>query len=386
MKPVKSLERDLTPSYEPGPGNHPVEVHPMEKLAVIMAGGSGIRLWPLSRENRPKQFISIGKKKSMLLRTVERLKGVIDADRCYVVTGTDQKSMVMEALKDLIPPSHILLEPLRKNTAACITYAAMVLKNEHKEGLLCCIPSDSWIKEEEGYKAALETACREAKAKNRIAVIGVTPTFPATGYGYIKADTGKPAAGEDVYPVLQFLEKPSMEKAGEFIASGEYLWNSGIVTGTLDSILNNVESFLPGLFHRLSGAVRLTDEAEKSAALEKAYREIDAVSFDRGVLEKSMQISVVKGNFGWSDIGSLDAMDSMLGTDSMGNAVEGNYAGIETCNSVIYSGNNLVATIGLENMIVVNTGDVVLVCPRERAQEIRELVELLRRDGYEQYL
>jgi mannose-1-phosphate guanylyltransferase len=351
-----------------------------------MAGGSGIRLWPLSRENRPKQFISIGKKKSMLLRTVERLKGVIDADRCYVVTGTDQKSMVMEALKDLIPPSHILLEPLRKNTAACITYAAMVLKNEHKEGLLCCIPSDSWIKEEEGYKAALETACREAKAKNRIAVIGVTPTFPATGYGYIKADTGKPAAGEDVYPVLQFLEKPSMEKAGEFIASGEYLWNSGIVTGTLDSILNNVESFLPGLFHRLSGAVRLTDEAEKAAALEKAYREIDAVSFDRGVLEKSMQISVVKGNFGWSDIGSLDAMDSMLGTDSMGNAVEGNYAGIETCNSVIYSGNNLVATIGLENMIVVNTGDVVLVCPRERAQEIRELVELLRRDGYEQYL
>lgn len=364
-----------------------IEVPTMEKYAVIMAGGSGTRLWPLSRENKPKQYINIGSsEKGMLLQTVERLNGVISADKCCIVTNTDQKSMAIEALKDIIPHSNIILEPLRKNTAACITYAALLLKNKYKGGIMCCIPSDSYIKDEESYKSALNTACQEAESNNCIVVIGITPSYPATGYGYIKAGTGQSAVEDNVFPVLQFLEKPCIEKAKEFVSSGEYLWNSGIVIGTIDSILNNVKNFLPGLFHKLSEAVNLPGGSGNDVALKKAFQEIDNISFDHGVLEKSKEIRVVKGDFGWSDIGSLEALDKVFEVDSMGNAVSGNHIGTKTSNSIIYSGNSLVATVGLENMIIINTGDVILACPKERAQEIRELVELLRRDGYEKYL
>lgn len=357
----------------------------MEKYAVIMAGGSGTRLWPLSRENRPKQYISIGTEKCMLLQTMERLNGVVSADKCYIVTNTGQKSLADDALQRLVPPSNIILEPLGKNTAACITYAVLLLKNNYENGLVCCIPSDSYIKDEENYKFTLKTAFREAENNNCIVVIGIPPSCPATGYGYIKADISQSEEKDNVFPVQQFLEKPCIEKAREFVSSGQYLWNSGIVIGTIDSILSHVKNFLPGLFHKLSETMNPLDAPEKDAALTKAFQEIESISFDQGVLEKSREIRVVKGDFGWSDIGSLDALDKVLDIDSMGNAVSGNHIGTETSNSVIYSENSLIATIGLENMIIINTGDVVLACPKERAQEIRGLVKLLRQHGYEKY-
>lgn len=358
----------------------------MERYAVIMAGGAGTRLWPLSRENKPKQFLRPGNEKSMLRQTLERLQGIVDNKNLYVVANTQQKNLAEEALGGLILPSRVLLEPLRKNTAACITYAAMLLKKEFKNGILCCIPSDSWVLDEDRYRAALEIACREAESGNSIVVIGITPSFPATGYGYIQADMDKNQSGAAAFPVLQFAEKPCIEQAKVFVSSGEYLWNSGIVAGTIDCVLDNVKSFLPGLYETLAEAVPAMEGGENDGVLEEAYRKLDAVSFDRGVLEKSSQIVVVKGDFGWSDIGSLDALDFVFGTDLMGNTVSGNHMGINTCSSVIYSESGLVATVGLDNMIVVNTGDTVLVCPREKAQEIRELVELLKRNGYEKYL
>ena len=358
----------------------------MEKYAVILAGGSGTRLWPLSRENRPKQYICIGSEKCILLQTIERLSGVVSTDKCYVATNTSQKIMLMDVLQGFVPPSNTILEPLKKNTAACITYAVLLLKHKYEEGIVCCIPSDSYVKDEEGYKFALETACREAEKNNCMVVIGITPSYPATGYGYIKTGISNSEAKENAFMVQQFTEKPCIEKAREFVANGQFLWNSGIVIGTMDSILNNVRCFLPDLYYKLSEAVNnLADEPQKDSALEKAFLEIENISFDSGVLEKSKEIRVVKGNFGWSDIGCLDALDKVYDIDSMGNSVSGSFLGIEASNNIISSEKCLTAAIGLDDMIIINTGDVVFICPKKRAQEVRVVVELLKQHGYEKY-
>jgi mannose-1-phosphate guanylyltransferase len=358
----------------------------MEKYAVIMAGGSGTRLWPISRKKRPKQYISLDGKKSMLLQTIERLHGIIPPNRCHIVTNTEQHTMITNTLGSLISHSNILLEPLRKNTAACITYAALDIRNKYGEGVICCLPSDSYIKDEETYRYTLKTACEEAESRNCMVVIGIKPSFPSTGYGYIKTGTIDGSMQSDVFPVIQFLEKPSPEKAKEFVSSGEYLWNSGMLIGTIESILSNVKKHLPDTYDKLSKAVNLPDSDENFLALTKAFQEIESISFDYGVLEKSSDVRVVKGSFDWSDIGSLDALDAVFDADSNNNAVAGLYAGIDTKNSVIYSKDGIVAAIGLENMIIVNTYDIVLVCPRERAHEIRAMVELLERNGHEKFV
>ncbi|XOQ48771.1 MAG: Mannose-1-phosphate guanylyltransferase [Eubacteriales bacterium] len=354
----------------------------LEKYAVVMAGGSDSRLWPLSRESKPKQFIRIQNDQCMLLKTINRLHELVPLDHIYIVTNRNLLEITQETVKNLLPSSNILLEPSRKNTAACILYAALLLEQKFGDGLLCFVPADGLVRNIPAYCAALDQAYRAAEETGELVVIGITPTYPATGYGYIHlAEPQKDGAVS--YPVDRFTEKPDQETAVRFVASKEYFWNSGILTGRISAILDSSKQHLPEHYHTISAALHPMDGQNSSAAIESAYNRLQSISFDYGVLEKAHSIRAVVANFDWDDIGNLDALSQIFQTDENGNSVSGKFCGMDTKNSVIYSDGAVISAIGVENMLVASTGDAVLVCPRERVQEIKNLVDKLKTNGFE---
>lgn len=354
----------------------------MEKYAVVMAGGTGSRLWPLSRENKPKQFISIEGSKCMLLQTIERICEIIPADRCFIITNKNLLDITMETVKNIIPYSNIILEPMRKNTAACIAYASLLLKEKIGEGILCFVPADGYVKDHAAYRSALEQAYHAAEMGNNLVIIGIVPSRPATGYGYIQINTDA-QIDKNVFQVNQFIEKPDIDTAEKLISSGTYLWNSGILLGRIDAIIENMKLFLPDHIKEISLALKQVDGQDQISAVENAYDKIPSISFDKGVLEKSDCIYAVKGQFDWDDIGNFDALSKNLNSDAAGNKIQGNYIGIDTSNSAIYSGKATVTAIGVENMIIAATKDAILVCPKDRVQDVKFLVEMLKAAGYE---
>lgn len=357
----------------------------MEKYAVIMAGGAGLRLWPLSRENKPKQFICIDGNKSMLVQTVERINEIIPPEKCFIITNSKLLDITRDTLEGLIPPSNIISEPMKKNTAACIAYASMLIRKKYGPGLLCCVPADGCVKDIVAYRRALELSYSAAACTGNLVIIGITPVYPATGYGYIHIDMNE-ASERSAYKVLRFKEKPDIETAKNYVLSGDYLWNGGIVTGDTDVIIDNIRSYLPKHYNKLNEALDHADDPDFNTYIDKAYHEMDDISFDTGVLEKSECIHAVKGLFDWDDIGSFDALGKTLQSDAMGNSTKGSHYGLGTTNSVIYGHDSLIATVGLNDMIIVCTNDAIIICPREKAQDIKVLVEKLKFNGFEKYI
>lgn len=354
----------------------------MKKYIVIMAGGTGSRLWPLSRENKPKQFISVEGNKCMLIQTIERVQEIVTAENCFIITNKNLFDITKKTVEDIIPISNIILEPERKNTAACIAYASLLLKEKIGTGLLCFVPADGYVKNHTDYKSAVEQAYLAAENTNGLVIIGIFPSYPATGYGYIQINPDI-EINENAFQVNRFIEKPNLDTAQKFISSGNYLWNSGIVVGSIDTIIDSTKAFLPDHFREISDAVKLIDGQELSSPIAKAYNKIPDISFDKGVLEKIDCIHAVKGYFDWDDIGSLDSLSKTFLSDGMDNAIQGDFLGIDTSNSAIYSDGVLVTTIGVENMIIAATKDAVLVCQRDRIQDIKALVEKLKRNGFD---
>jgi len=357
----------------------------MQKYAVLMAGGSGTRLWPLSKEDSPKQFILVEGDCSMMILTIKRLCNVVKPEHCYVITSKRLADITKKTVSGYIPEENVLLEPERKNTAACIALATLLLQKRHNEGLLCFVPADGYVKDTESYAEALKLAFDTAEQTNGLVVIGVKPAYPADGYGYIHVET-VPDTGAKVSRVLEFIEKPSAEKAEELIRSGDYLWNCGIVVGSMDAVIRNVMEYLPEHYDKLSNALE-KGESETSNHVEKAYHDIQSISFDNGVLEKCAQsLYAVSASFDWDDIGSIDALAKTLDADSDGNLVKGRHVGLNTTNSVIYGKDIAICTIDLDNMIVAGTKDEVLVCPRNTSQKIKILVDKLKQQGHEDLL
>ncbi len=353
----------------------------MQKYAVLMAGGSGTRLWPLSKETYPKQFIPVEDNCSMLAQTIKRLCKVVQPEHCFIVTNRLLTGITKKMACEYIPEANILSEPDRKNTAACIAYVTLLLNKKQKEGIFCFVPADGYVKDTESYTEALQLAFDTAERTDCLVVIGVRPAYPSTEYGYIHV---VPATCADAKTsrVLDFIEKPALEVAQELVRSDDYLWNCGIVAGTTDAIIRNIKEFIPEHYNKLSDALE-KKESETSITFEDTYRGIQNISFDNGVLEKcASSLFAVRASFDWDDIGSIDALAKTLEPDSEGNRVKGRHIGIDTTNSVIYGKDIAICTIGIDNMIVAGTKDEVLVCPKNKPQKIRTLVDKLKQQGY----
>lgn len=347
-----------------------------------MAGGGGTRFWPLSRTKTPKQLLNLSGKDVMVNEAIARLCPVTPPENIYIATNEAQRVSMEKAVNGRIPAENILAEPAARNTAACIGYAAVELLKTRGDGIMVITPSDAYIKDAETFAKTLKTAIGAAEETGKLVTVGITPTFPATGYGYIRF---KKAAGP-VKEVIRFVEKPPLEQAEEYLKSGDYVWNSGIFVWKISTILNHYRRFLPELFARLGefGEAIGTDGEEE--ALREAYEKIASVSVDCGIMEKSSDILVVPGEFGWSDVGSWDMLSALREEDENGNIVIGDGVLIGTDHCNVYAQSRTVALAGVKDMVVVETPDVVLVCPKDKAQDVKMLVEELKKSGREELL
>lgn len=359
----------------------------MNRYATILAGGGGTRFWPLSRQELPKQLLNISGHDIMLNDTIERFDGVIPLANTMVVTNRSQAVMLQRIMHSSVPKGNILVEPVARNTAASILYAALVIEKQHGPSLMIVLPSDHHITDEPQFRTTLEHACALATQSDRIVTIGIKPTFPATGYGYISY-RGEPTLTEPcpVYDVVEFVEKPDFASAQTYVASGHHLWNSGMFVWKTSVIIESFKRYLPRVYKTMLPISESlgTDRAE--ATINAVYPLIPNISIDYGILERSDDVVVLAGEFGWNDIGSWDALGAIFPPDESGNIVKANHIGIQTRNSIVYGNGRLIATIGIDGLIIADTGDALLICPKDQAQSVKEIVDLLKRKGMHQYV
>ena len=354
--------------------------------AVIMAGGAGRRFWPLSRSKRPKQFLNILGEDTLLKQTAERLLPLIDRQKTIVLTG---KEHYKEALKELpqIPGENVMAEPEGKNTAACMALGAVAVKMRDPDGVMALLPADHYIRDAESFRKALEAAGEIARLGEHLVTLGVEPTHPETGYGYIaKEKRAYTEGGFEVYKAARFEEKPDARRAKQFLRDRKHLWNSGMFVLSVKTAYKLLERHMPRLYKEM---LKLEDAAAQGTfekVISEVYKNLESTSIDYGVAEKASNVFVIPVSFGWSDVGNWGGVHQLLPKTEGDNVLIGNSFCRDTSNSLVYSSGRLVVAMGLENMLVVDSGDAVLICPMERDQEIKKLVELMEEKGMEEYL
>ncbi len=340
-----------------------------------MAGGRGERLWPMSRQQRPKQFLSLtGGEKTMIQLTVERLQPLIELEDIYIVTNQSYRELVKEQLPGL-PAENILAEPMARNTAPCIALAAAAIANKYEDALMCVLPSDHLIKYTAMFLDVLRRAGKVAEKGENLVTIGITPTYPETGYGYIRF---APAGENGSYRVERFVEKPALTAAKEYLSSGQYLWNSGMFVWKLSTIRENFRRFLPRIYEGMEEIRAACKAKDFESTLERCFTAFPSESIDYGIMEKAQDIYVIPGSFGWDDVGSWLALERINRTNEFGNAVSGDVVTINTKDTIIRGGKRLIAAVGVEDLIVVDTEDAVLICAKDSTAEIKKVIENLK--------
>lgn len=356
----------------------------MKKTALIMAGGKGERFWPQSRADMPKQFLSLtGDGKTMIQLTVERIRPLVALEDIYIATNESYRKLVMEQLPGL-PEENILCEPIGRNTAPCIGLGAEHISRKYGDALMLVLPSDHLIKYTTIFCQTLEDACVVAEQGENLVTLGITPNSPDTGYGYIKFDPE--VTLERAYAVERFVEKPDLETAKGYLASHEYLWNSGMFIWKTSTILANIRKYLPEMYAGLERIREAIGTPEQEAVLEQEFRAFKSVSIDYGVMEKAKALYCLAGNFGWDDVGSWLAVGRIRKTNEFGNVVNGNVVTIDTKRSIIQGGDKLIAAVGLRDIIIVDTDDAILICDKDSAGDIKKVLENLRICNKYQYL
>lgn len=356
----------------------------MNKTALIMAGGRGERFWPKSRKNLPKQFLSLTDDgKTMIQLTVERISPLVKLEDIYIATNKDYKQLALEQLPG-IPEENILCEPVGRNTAPCIGLGAVHIAKKYDDALMFVFPSDHLIKFNKMFLRTLQDACDVAEKGENLVTIGIAPDYPETGYGYIKFDSH--ITEGRAYKVDRFVEKPSLEVAKEYLATEEYLWNSGMFTWKVSSILKNMKKFMPDTYDGLMRIQAAIGTEEQDSVLEKEFAAFTSQSIDYGIMEKAENIYILPGTFGWDDVGSWLAVERIKKTNEFGNVVNGNIITVNTHNCVIQGDKKLIATVGLEDMIVVDTEDATLICSKDHAGEIKKVLENLKICNREEYI
>ena len=356
----------------------------MKKTALIMAGGRGERFWPKSRKSLPKQFLSLTDDgRTMIQLTVERIRPLIDLEDIYISTNRAYRGLVMEQLPG-IPPENILCEPVGRNTAPCIGLGAVHIAKKYEDAVMMVLPSDHLIKYNQMFLNALKDGCSIAEKGKNLVTIGITPDYPETGYGYIKFLPQQ--ADGNAYAVERFVEKPDMETAKEYLESEEYLWNSGMFIWKVSTILDNMKSMLPDLHQGLFNIAEAIGTDKQEMVLEKVFPELESVSIDYGVMEKAENIFILPGVFGWDDVGSWLVVERIQKSNESGNVVTGNIITINSKNNIIQGGKKLIAAVGLENLIIVDTEDATLICDKGSTPDIKLVLENLKICNREEYL
>jgi len=351
-----------------------------------MAGGRGERFWPKSRTNLPKQFLSLTSDgETMIQKTIKRLAPLVETEDIFVVTNAAYKQLVHEQLPQL-PQENILAEPMARNTAPCIALAAAVIRKKYEDAVMLVLPSDHLIQYEEMYTDTLKQAIRVAEQGDNLVTIGITPTYPETGYGYIKFQRGGEDLPGGVYQVDCFVEKPDLETAKSYLADGSYLWNSGMFVWRVSTILDCFKKYMPSTYDGLLKIKEAVGTPQEDTVLEKEFPNLESQSVDYGIMEKAENIYTLAGNFGWDDVGSWLAVGRIKQNDENGNVVNGNVVTVNTKNCVIEGADKLIATVGLRDVVVVDTKDATLITTKENAGEIKQVLAKLRESGRNEYL
>ncbi len=352
--------------------------------SVIMAGGSGTRFWPKSRRLFPKQFLKILGDKSMLQMTIERLLPLTPMEQIYIVGNKTHQALFLQQAPGC-QASRLILEPIGKNTAACIATMAFLIARQNPENVLLILPADHWIMDTGKFRDTLARAAGAAYQEYSIVTLGIRPSFPSTGYGYIEVPAGdtQNTIDTEIHPVKAFVEKPDFDRARAYLTSGNFYWNSGIFVTRADVILEEIATHLPDLHAPLTPLQRLSDD-EIDPFLEEVYPSLPAISIDYGVMEKTKRAMMIEADFGWSDVGSWDALYDLSPKDSRRNVTEGRVL-LEDCQGcLIHSQGRMIAGVGLTDVIVIDSPDATLILPRGESQEVRRIVDRLKESGQEE--
>lgn len=348
----------------------------MKVYGLIMAGGGGTRFWPLSRKKVPKQLLNLDGKEVMLNETIDRLLGVVEKENIFIVTNTEQVELTKKITSERVLENHILAEPSARNTAACIGYGAIEILKKYGDGVMCILASDHYIKDEETFKDVLKKAIETVEETDGLVTIGIKPTFPSTGYGYIKNEE----VSDKIYKkVLEFVEKPDVDRANAYIESGNYAWNSGMFVWKASTILRYFEKLLPDIYDKLMIIMETMGTSSEYEVIQAIYDTIPKISIDYGIMERADSVYMLEGDFGWNDIGSFDALPALYVSDEKGNVVRGENVLLDSNDNIIIGNGKMIATVGVDNLIIVETDDALLVCAKDRAQDVKEVVGLLEK-------
>ena len=356
----------------------------MKKTALIMAGGKGERFWPKSRQSLPKQFLSLTNDgKTMIQLTVERILPLVSLEDIYIATNTNYKHLVLEQLPG-IPAENVLCEPVGRNTAPCIGLGAVHIQRKYEDAIMIVLPSDHLIKYNDIFTETLANACDVAEINANLITIGITPNYPETGYGYIKADKNKQL--KKTYSVERFVEKPDFNLAKTYVESGDYYWNSGMFIWKLSSILENMKNFMSDTYNGLLKIQAAIKTPEEENVLKNIFPEFVSDSIGYGIMEKASGIYLIPGNFGWDDVGSWLAVERVKGTDDAQNTLTGNVIALNTSHCTIEGKKRLIAALGLKDLIIVDTDDALLIADKNSAGDIKKILAVLRDTDRENYL
>lgn len=351
---------------------------------IIMAGGTGQRCWPVSRQARPKQFQDLlGQGKSLLQATAERFENTIPHANMWVVTQVQYADEVRKQLP-FLREEQILCEPVSRNTAPCIAYACYKIAAKDPKAQIVVTPADHAIRQESHFIQEIGEALQATVSTNHLAVLGVHATSPATGYGYVAFEK----QNSPIKQVLKFVEKPFKTQAEDYLSQGNYAWNTGILVGNVATFIHQYQEHLPALWQRFEQGKVLLNTNQEQAFLKKLYQSLDPLSFDHGILEKTSNLLLVLcTDIGWSDIGDWQSLAESLPQDQHGNVLQGNIAALATKNCVIKgTGDLLITTYGIKDLVIVQHGQAIMICPKEQAQQVKKLVEQLAAQGQEDYL
>ena len=344
---------------------------------LVLAGGKGTRLYPLSRKNKPKQFLKIVDNKSFLQNTVDRMRLLVDKENIYIVTNKDYEEKVRDELAD-INRENIFTEPLNKETATCIGLSAVKILKKDNNAVMVVLPSDHHIEDKDKFIDVLRQAVDIAERRRGLVTIGVNPTKPETGYGYIEMGE-QINAKISTYKISRFTEKPNIEVAKDFLYKGTYLWNSGMFIFRADVILKEIEKYVPKLYKSLMHIYTHLGEKDEEEVIKHEYDTIEGISIDFGIMQKTRKAYVIKGDFSWDDIGSFSALGKFLNKEETNNISK--EVLLEECsNCSIFGKEKLIIGFGVKDLVIVDTGEIILVMDKNKEQEIKQLLSSMEND------